>query len=408
VSPIKTLIEILDGCPVENVIAGLRFKPQKIVFVGFKNHMKEENKRAIHSLFSKRNINTKFEYEIVPRYDYDEITCRLFDIIERNEDCWFDLSGGKDITLAAMGAVSQEKNIPMFQIDVTTGDVIKLKACENIPQTEKSYLTISEAVELNGCGIIHNPPEDFSWDMTVDFKSDIEKMWSICRKDCEKWNWQSVVLKNCEQNFGVGERFSLKIDKVELKKQGRGNFIDAKFMMNLNNAGLILDYFNNGKIISFRYKNKQVHECITKAGNILELYAYMLICEIASEEPGWYDDADIGVYIDWDGIIHSNAHGIYDIKNEVDIVVMRDLVPIFISCKNGEVPKEAFYELQTVADKFGGRFAKKFMLASYVNRNSLSKKYTLARAEEMGINLIHGVHNLNRDEFKAILKSKLK
>ena len=407
-NPIKTLVEILDGCPVENVIAGLRFKPEKIVFVGFKNLMKEESKKAISALFSKRNINTQFEYEIVPRYDYDEITCRLFDIIERNEDCWFDLSGGKDITLAAMGAVSQDKNIPMFRIDVATGDVIKLKSCENIPQTEKSYLTISEAVALNGCGVMHNPPDDFEWDMNEDFKNDVETMWGICRQNCEKWNWQSVILKNCEQYFGLGDDFSLKIDKDELKKHGHGSFIDGSFIALLKNAGLLSDYSNNGKIISFRYKNKQVHECVTKAGNILELYAYMLICEIASEEPGWYDDADIGVYIDWDGIIHSDIRGSYDIKNEVDIVVMRDLVPIFISCKNGEVPKEAFYELQTVADKFGGRFSKKFMLASYVNRNSLSKKYTLARAEEMGINLIHGVHKLNRDEFKAILKSKLR
>ena len=30
----------------------------------------------------------------------------------------------------------------------------------------------------------------------------------------------------------------------------------------------------------------------------------MLFKEIAEEEPGYYDDIDIGVYIDWDGVIH--------------------------------------------------------------------------------------------------------
>ena len=34
-----TLIELFDSCQIENVIAALRFKPQKIVFVGFKEVM---------------------------------------------------------------------------------------------------------------------------------------------------------------------------------------------------------------------------------------------------------------------------------------------------------------------------------------------------------------------------------
>lgn len=402
--PIKTLVEIFDGSPVENVIAGLRFKPEKIIFVGFKNLMKEKTKKAIADLFNKKNISTELVFEIVPRYDFEEITHRLCEITEKNEDCWFDLSGGKDITLAAMGLVSQKNNIPMFQINVNTGNVIKLKGCDSLSETEKSYLTISEAVALNGCSVMHNPPEDFNWDLTDDFKSDIEKMWQICKKDCEKWNWQSISLKNSELYFSLNNDLSIKIDKAEFRKHGRANFIDGAFMSKLKKEGLILDYTNNKTLVSFRYKNKQVYECITKAGNILELYAYMLICEISSENPGRYDDADIGVYIDWDGIIHPNVPGVYDIKNEVDIVVMRDLVPVFISCKNGDVHKEALYELETVANRFGGKYARKYMIASYISSNPQSRKYIIQRAKDMNINLIYDVHNHSRDELKDILK----
>lgn len=403
--PIKTLVEIFDVCPVENVIAGMRFKPQKIVFVGSENLMKEKTKRAISEFFVKKNINTKLEFETVPHYDFEEISRILTEITRKNEDCWFDLSGGRDITLAAMGAVCQKNNIPMFKINVNTGNVIKLKFCDTLPETEKSYLTISEAVALNGCSVIHNPPEDFNWSLTDDFKMDIEKMWSICKSDCEKWNWQSVTLKNSEHYFSLGKNLFIEIDKAEFKKHGRANFIDDSFMNKLKSEGLILDYTNNKTHVTFRYKNKQVYECITKAGNILELYAYMLICEISSENPGRYDDADIGVYIDWDGIIHPDTPGIYDIKNEVDIVVMRDLVPIFISCKNGDVQKEALYELETVANRFGGKYARKYLIASYINTNPQSRKYIIQRAKDMNINLIYDVHNHSREKLKDILKS---
>ena len=46
----KTLIEILDGCQVENIISALRIKPEKIIFVGFKQNIKENIKMGTAKL----------------------------------------------------------------------------------------------------------------------------------------------------------------------------------------------------------------------------------------------------------------------------------------------------------------------------------------------------------------------
>ena len=407
VIPIKTLVELVDGCQIENVVAGLKFKPEKIIYIGFKHTLTDENKSAIETLFRMKGIDISIEYEVVGRYNFNAITERLRTIIDNNEECVFDISGGKDIVLAAIGAVCTERNTPMVHIDVESGKVINVNNFDASYTNEKSVLTIAEAVALNGCSVIHNPPEDFNWDMTDDFKNDIEVMWGICKKDCEKWNWQSAVLKNFEKFFHLSDSFSIDVDVEKLKSQHQQSHIDGKLLTKLISNGLILDYSKKGSVIHFRYKNKQVHECITKAGDILELYSYMLMKEIAVENSGWYDDIDIGVYIDWDGIINEDS-SVIDVKNEIDIVAMRDLIPLFISCKNGEVPKEALYELQTVADKFGGRYAGKYMLATYISRNKLSKKYIIQRAQEMGIKLIYDLHLQNREEFKNILKAKVK
>ena len=98
----------------------------------------------------------------------------------------------------------------------------------------------------------------------------------------------------------------------------------------------------------------------------------------------------------------------YDTKNEIDILLTRDLVPVFISCKNGEIHKEALYELETVADRFGGRYARKFLVASYISTNEESRKYIIQRAKDMNINLICDVHSLTRDGFKTLLKKNIK
>ena len=67
-------------------------------------------------------------------------------------------------------------------------------------------------------------------------------------------------------------------------------------------------------------------------------------------------------------------------KNEIDVIALEGYTPIFISCKNGNVDKMAFYELDTVAKRFGGKYVKKeFSTGSEMNESSA------CRAKEMNI-----------------------
>jgi hypothetical protein len=70
--------------------------------------------------------------------------------------------------------------------------------------------------------------------------------------------------------------------------------------------------------------------------------------------------------------------------NEVDVLSLKGYVLTFISCKSGNMSGQqilhALYELQTVADKFGGKYAKKIL----VTANPVGDIY-MERAQEMGI-----------------------
>jgi len=86
----------------------------------------------------------------------------------------------------------------------------------------------------------------------------------------------------------------------------------------------------------------------------------------------------VGVHIDWDGKLHEGQGE--DVLNEIDVLSLCGNVPVFISCKGGSVDQMALYELDTVASRFGGKYAKKMLVVA----RELSKAHAL-RAEEMGI-----------------------
>lgn len=405
---VKTLIEIFDGCQIENVIAGLRLKPEKIIFIGYKSIIREDKKRAIEMLFKEKNILVDLQYEIVSRFDYSAVVERLNNILDSNSGCFFDITGGKDMILTAIGEVSHCRNIPIIQLNVITGQFIPVKNCSHLPTYPKESLTIAECVAVNGCSVIHNYKEDFKWDFNNEFKKDVEIMWSLCRKNCGLWNRESLVFESMEKYGSIDDNLFVCANLKYMKEHHADTLLVKTFINYLIKNKLISDYENDGETVKFRYKNSQVHNCLSKAGNILELYAFILLNEISNENPGWYDDTDIGVYIDWDGVIHQDEEKHYDTKNEIDILLTRDLVPVFISCKNGEVHKEALYELETVADRFGGRYARKFLIATYISSNPETRKYIIQRARDMNISLIYDIQNKTSHELKQILKKTIK
>ena len=73
----------------------------------------------------------------------------------------------------------------------------------------------------------------------------------------------------------------------------------------------------------------------------------------------------------------------HDVKNEIDVMLLEGFCPVFISCKNGKVDQMALYELDTVAKRFGGKYAKKILMAG----QEISEGYLL-RAEEMDIECV--------------------
>ena len=140
-----------------------------------------------------------------------------------------------------------------------------------------------------------------------------------------------------------------------------------------SHMGIVKLYAAGKNGYKFQYKNAMIKQLLWDSGSILELYTFMHESRIKG-----ITDCRVGVHIDWDGQIHNDGNK--DVLNEIDVMSIQNNLPTFISCKIGSVDQMALYELETVANRFGGKYAKKVIATA----QPISQGH-LQRAKEMGI-----------------------
>jgi hypothetical protein len=199
---------------------------------------------------------------------------------------------------------------------------------------------------------------------------------------------------------------SASIDKVE-KELEKPYGIDADFVNKLLEDGLLTHYTEEGDKVYVGFKNEQVKRCLTVEGQVLELKVFFAVNDAKSEDGvPVYQDAMNGVVIDWDGEFHNKSAGEeYDTENEVDIMLMHDIVPVFISCKNGQVTADELYKLQTVSQRFGGDYAKKVLVATALDALGDSANYLRQRAEDMNIQIIDNIQEISDEALLQIVST---
>ena len=168
----------------------------------------------------------------------------------------------------------------------------------------------------------------------------------------------------------------------------------------LSAHGLIENLQNTEQALSFSYKSRQIRALLVKAGTVLELVTYLAAKNVKTASGRYlYNDARTGVVLDWDGNIHADNPSFPDTENEIDVLLVRGMIPVFISCKNGSTDENELYKLSAVAEHFGAKFARKALIATDLQKNYTSLARFNDRAREMGITVIDGVHKMTAGEF---------
>ena len=405
-----TIVELFDKSSVENVVSCLTFQPDKLIYLGDRKNMEKRGK-GLCKLLETRFPKTKVEFRGVVVTELDSILEVLSDIITENPDCSFDLTGGDDLLLFAMGVTAQrfrDRGVRVHRINVRTGRVTDYELDGQSTTKESPLLSVEDTITLHG-GTIVSGKTDAPWLFNEEFQRDVEALWDISRADCALWNAQVSVLAGLYNLRQTDEDpLQVKVDLSAVESAWGENRVGksfADFLAKLLQAGMIEDCDCKGNLLSYRYKSPQVRRCLEKAGNLLELLTCITAKNLkdAKGNPR-YSDAMTGVTIDWDGEHHPRGSGQADTENEIDVILMRGLVPVFISCKNGSVGEDELYKLHTVAMRFGGKYVRKVLVGTTLGKMPQnSREHFLQRASEMDIQVLADMQNLDAAGFSKAL-----
>lgn len=404
-----TYVEFFDRTSIENICACLTDVPERVVLLGDNKRLMDHYIANYKRLFGGRDQQIKFDSQEVDKSNINHVVKVLTDMVNKYEDCHFGITGGEEILMFALGIVYErypDKNIQIHKFGICDNHIYDCDKDGNTIFKETPALSVKENVLIYGGDIVYGDiTEDktYLWQMDEEFEQDIEKMWKICKSNGRAWNAQINVFEACHEEGIVsadGMTVTAKISKVRnYLAQHKASYRMIRGIINqLCYKGLITKYEENEEHLVISFKNAQVKRCLIKAGTVLEMKVYATARSLRdSHGIPVYTDVMNGVVIDWDGELHGVKENFYDTINEIDVFLMHDMIPVFISCKNGEVKVDELYKLNTVAERFGGKYARKVLVATALDSLGETGKYIRQRAQDMNIRV---VENLGEKELK--------
>ena len=403
-----TLIEFFDKDAIENVCSSLAGNPERVIFLGDRRKLMEKHAERYRAVLSARGAEPEILCRTVNKNKMQAIVDALSGIVEEYDDCVFDLTGGDDLYLVAGGIIFEkyrDRGVQMHRFNLWNNSILDCDQDGQTILTEAApVLTVDENIRIYGGDVVYEKDRpapssaDWTrcWDMSSDFREDILALWKISKGNPRLWNTQIGFLKIADQFRGSDP---LEVDvatpylRDAVSRSGGDYTVIRGIFKELCRAGLLRSCSIGDERFSVSYKNEQVKRCLTVEGQVLELRIYLAALE-ATENDGslTYNDVMTGVTIDWDGNIHEEENT-YDTENEIDVLLIHGTIPVFVSCKNGGVDKDELYKLNAVAARFGGKYAKKVLVATSLD-DSAASNYLRQRAADMGIRLVEGYsHN---------------
>lgn len=392
-----TVIEFYDRVELHNIASTLMCHPDRVIFIGDRGKAMAKTVALCSEIAAKRGISVEYSYRSVNKNRLDEVVLSLEEIVSRYEDCVFDVTGGSEIYLVAVGILMERYRgkIQCQRLRFKNSTVMDCDGDGLFFEPESFAVSVEETVMIGGGRVKSASPFGQG---PEGFIEDIDKLFSLCRRNPSLWNRQLSALATLSRTKDGEDSLEVVATEKALEKAG---VLPKELFDAFYENGLITSYtYGNG--VRFRFKNHRIKRCLTTAGAILEWYiAKKLYGARDKKGRAIYHDVEVGVTIDWDG----DDKDAYRTYNEIDVLAMRGAVPMFISCKNGAVSVEELYKLNTVSEQFGKRYAKKVLIATSLDRYGARADAVRARADDMGIRLIENIDEMPDAELNRLLST---
>lgn len=374
------IITILDEHNESSILLAEKLKPKEIIYL----YKKDEELKVLNSLrqfYLNKFPNCNFSDEKLGKDTISSIEEIIKRMKSKNTAICLNQGDKKDILI--MYTLALKHNIDGFFLDIPKEELLKLNL-ESV-QCEKCNfvdLDVEDIIDSIGASIVVDSTE-------ISEINIIENMTNYIASNLDLWKKYKIRLSdNSVFIHDESNPRSIKIDK-ELLSREEVLLLD-KILNFLEKNGQI-KVKELEQCLKVTFQNEFIKGFIFKSGTWLEVLTKNIIEEIKS-----IDDIKSGLLFLWNDKESR-------VKNELDVVAIKDSVLICVSCKDSKKYDEvALNELNVYSEQLGGENVIKILVATHPPiKSSISK-----RAKEMGINLV--VFDGNKKSFKEELEKIIK
>ncbi|HAT4212077.1 TPA: DUF1887 family protein [Clostridium perfringens] len=374
------IITILDEHNESSILLAEKLKPKEIIYL----YKKDEELKVLNSLrqfYLNKFPNCNFSDEKLGKDTISSIEEIIKRMKSKNTAICLNQGNKKDILI--MYTLALKHNIDGFFLDIPKEELLKLNL-ESV-QCEKCNfvdLDVEDIIDSIGASIVVDSTE-------ISEINIIETMTNYIADNLDLWKKYKIRLSdNSVFIHDESNPRSIKIDK-ELLSREEVMLLD-KILNFLEKNGQI-KVKELEQCLKVTFQNEFIKGFIFKSGTWLEVLTKNIIEEIKS-----IDDIKSGLLFLWNDKESR-------VKNELDVVAIKDSVLICVSCKDSKKYDEvALNELNVYSEQLGGENVIKILVATHPPiKSSISK-----RAKEMGINLV--VFDGNKKSFKEELEKIIK
>lgn len=375
---IDILVNQLDEHNEGNILATKEFNPNTVYYIGNNDNL--DKVKTIREYYKKNFPNVTLKEVTIQEGDNKS----LENIINQVKDkkIIVNLTGGKRINSLILLDLCTKNKITALYIDIRKKIIYEFKNGLTLVNKTFEDLEIEDIIKASGGSIVEDSSNLCNKQDLIYFSQMISKNLPLWHQHKQKLYEASIFQHDNEEP----QTIYIHTENLEKSETELLN----KILIKLKEMKEITFKYEDKKI-EVKFLNTYLKAFIFKSGTWLEIETNRLVNSI--EE---VDESKNGVMFLWNNENRS-------VRNEVDVVAIKDSIPIFISCKDSDKYNEmALNELNVYAAKFGGNNAYKVLVATKEPLKSPVK----TRAKEMGINIIifDGDESKFIKEFKNIIK----
>ncbi len=383
----RILIEFFGDESAENTAPLLYGKYDRVIYFSFGGEEPGSRQREVLEELIPRKFGAEVVFLTVQNKTLGAAYRNFSELWREGDEYVFDLTGGSQLFSAAVGifvSAAEKPGVSVAVLDIAEGTEY-VQYPEYAEKSAEYKFGVDELISLCGGRVISKSKTYAEISGKSQLRSEIVRMWDAVKSIPSDWN------RFCSMtNYRDGSRVKKKLSRADDKKTVERLIGMLRRRDIIRNDRLYIDERGRTYLeydLSPRAKTVEMYE---KSGTVLELYTCL-----AAGECGSFSEVCSGVVLDLDGLI-TKKRG--DPVNEIDVMAVYRNRPVLISCKNCKPTKEHLYEILTMAEQYGGKYAIPALVCSEPAFEPVRE-----RASEMGVILIDNVYDTPLKKLKDIL-----